>query len=142
MIYLDSSALVKRYVSEPGSADVARAINRNPVIATSRITLVEVRAALAAARRAGRFRQRSDSDAISAAFSADWLSFIAVDVDAGICEAAAGLAERHALRGYDAVQLASALFVASTLSPNALHFGTFDDDLRHASRTERLTPLF
>jgi predicted nucleic acid-binding protein len=47
--YLDASALVKRYVQEPGSEEVSRLIARARVVGTSAITRVEVTAALARA---------------------------------------------------------------------------------------------
>lgn len=142
MLYLDSSALVKRYVAEPGSADVASAIERDAVIATSRLTIVEVRAALAAARRAGRFRRAAELAAVIAAFTRDWAGIIVVEVDASLCESAASLADRHGLRGYDAVQLASAIVASSSVPSGTVRFGTFDTVLRRAARAERLALLF
>lgn len=44
-----------------------------------------------------------------AGFDEFWTSFVVLDVDASIAEAAAAVAERFALRSHDAVQLASAL---------------------------------
>ncbi len=44
--YLDSSALVKRYVEEPGSREVAGLIEQAALAGTAVITLVEVAAAL------------------------------------------------------------------------------------------------
>src|SRR5687768_9099048 len=130
MLYLDSSAIVKRYVAEAGTPAVQRAVALDPHVTTALLTQVEVRAALAAARRAGRFARGADAQRASAAFASDWQHIITIDVDEALCESAASLAERHALRGYDAMQLAAALFGASTVPAGSLHFGTFDGDLR------------
>ena len=51
LLFLDSSALVKRYVSEEGSAEVSAAIDADPNVVAAVITLTEVLAALAAAHR-------------------------------------------------------------------------------------------
>lgn len=50
MIYADTSALVKRYLDEPFSGDVDALLERG-VTAISRLTVVEVRCALARRRR-------------------------------------------------------------------------------------------
>ena len=44
ILYLDSSALVKRYVDEPGSAVVGEAISRAAIIGTGLISRAEVAA--------------------------------------------------------------------------------------------------
>ena len=49
ILYLDASALVKRYVDEPGSPDVREAIARAEVAGTALISRAEVAAALARA---------------------------------------------------------------------------------------------
>ena len=51
ILYLDASALVKRYVAEPGSAEVDGAISRAEVIGTVLFSRAEVAAALAKAVR-------------------------------------------------------------------------------------------
>jgi len=143
VLYLDSSALVKRYVSESGTPDVGRAIAADPDVTTVLVTQVEVRAALAAARRAGRFAMAGDAQRASTAFAHDWRSIIAITLDGDLCESAAALAERHALRAYGAVQLAAALFAASVMpTGESLRFGTFDADLRRAARAEDLALAF
>ena len=59
LFYLDASALVKRYVREPGSTWV-RTLVDDPanVILTSAISLVEVSAAIAICVRTGKLRPR------------------------------------------------------------------------------------
>ena len=109
--YVDSSAVVKRYVSEPGST-VVREILRVAAlhdIHMSEIGGVEVVAALA---RKGRERDRPSDQFQRAiaefeqAFDTRW--FI-VRTTPLLFSQARQLAVRHFLRGYDAVHLAAAL---------------------------------
>ena len=53
LVYFDASALVKLCVCEPGSELASALWNRADVVATSRLSDTEVRAALAAGERAG-----------------------------------------------------------------------------------------
>jgi predicted nucleic acid-binding protein len=75
MIYVDTSTLLKWYVAEAASERVAAFIEANPVLAISRLTLVEARCALHRRGRAFR-RLRAESDAAIESFRAD--------VDAGL----------------------------------------------------------
>jgi predicted nucleic acid-binding protein len=50
ILYLDASALVKRYVAEPGSAEVAALIGRAQAVGTGVVSRAEVAAALAKGR--------------------------------------------------------------------------------------------
>ena len=136
MLYLDSSAAVKRYVAETGTALVQAAIQQDPFVATVIITRVEVHAALAAAARAGRVL---NLPALVATFRRDWSNHLVISIDNALVDHASDLAERHALRGYDAVQLAAAL--AASQAAGALRFGTFDLALRRAALAEGLSLL-
>lgn len=53
MIYVDTSALIKRYITEPNSDEFDAFFMARSPIAVSRLTLVEIRSALARRRRAG-----------------------------------------------------------------------------------------
>lgn len=132
MIYLDSSAAVKLYIAEVGSAELMAAVAADPARVTARITFVEVAAALAAAARVGRL---ADLASAMSAFRADWAGLVVVDLDQLLAESAAVLATRHALRGYDAVQLAAAFAVVRG-NPTRIKFATFDDALSRAAAAE------
>jgi len=106
MLYLDSSALVKRYVREVGRELVAAAVASDPYVATSILSIVQVHAALAAAVRAGRI---PDMGTVISAFRNHREQYIMIGIDSRLIEEAAEATERHALHGYDAVQLAFAL---------------------------------
>jgi uncharacterized protein len=137
MIYLDSSAIVKRYVAEAGSTFVQAAIHRDPYVATTILSAVEVRAAFAAADRAGRIAHHVT---LVATFLRDWTAYITISIDAAIVASAGDLAEKHGLRGYDAVQLACALEAAGKTA--GVPFGTFDRALSSAAAAEGLPLLF
>ena len=123
--YFDSSAFVKLVMAEDGT-DVADATWDACEIATSsRLAYPEVRAALAAARRAGRL------DDVTLAAAEDrweeyWSSVTVIEVDPGLAQRAGALAGEHSLRGADAVHLASLLTLAD---PTAL-FAAWDHRLR------------
>lgn len=53
MLYVDTSALIKRYITEPNSDEFDAFFMAHTPIAISRLTLVEMRSALARRRRAG-----------------------------------------------------------------------------------------
>ncbi len=63
MIYLDTSALLKRYIMEPESAAFEDFFAANAPFHSSRLTLVEARSALARRRRAGQITRKLESDA-------------------------------------------------------------------------------
>lgn len=109
-IYFDTSAFVKLLVAEAGSEDAARLWDAADAIASSRLLYPETAAALAAARRARRLTDRQHRDA-KALLEEMWAAIHPVEVSAAVAESTASLAERCALRGYDAVHLASALAV-------------------------------
>lgn len=108
--FLDSSALVKRYVSETGTAFVTDLTDpaTGHRLYVARITGVEVIAALARRGRAGEVA----ADALAAALSQFRQEFTTlyriVEITSSLLSDAMRLAETCAVRGYDAVQLAAA----------------------------------
>jgi predicted nucleic acid-binding protein len=135
--YLDASALVKRYVVERGSRETIALTADAELIATSIVTRAEVAAAFAKAVRVGlvideraRRAQRS--------FAADWPDLVRVPVTEALVERAEALAGDHRLRGYDAVQLASALTWQEAAGTQIL-LATFDQQLWEAAPKVGLT---
>lgn len=108
VVCFDSSAFVKLLVEEDGSDLAARLWDGADVVAASRLAVPEVRAALAAARRAGRLDRSAERRA-----SRDWDEFGSatrvVELTPAVAAAAADLASRLVLGGADAVHLASAM---------------------------------
>jgi predicted nucleic acid-binding protein len=134
--YLDSSALVKRYVEEPGSREVAGLIDQAALAGTAVITRVEVAAALAKAIRA-RSLSREEAGAALQAIEEDWESLVRLQLTELLISRAASLAWQHGLRGYDATHLSAALFWSEMLGePVAL--ATYDRQLWKAARDHEL----
>ena len=73
-LYLDSSALVKRYIDEPHSEAVAHLMDDTLAIGTSAISRVEVGAALARAARGNRLDAEGARGA-QEQFAEDWPDF-------------------------------------------------------------------
>ena len=132
-LYLDTSALVKCYVAEPGSEDVVRRIEEAAAVATSLVTRAEVAAALASAVRSGRVDEE-DARRAHRRFLSEWPDLGRVPVTEKLIQHADTLAWDHGLRGYDAVQLAAALAcrnMIGTLGADVV-LATFDHRLRDA----------
>jgi uncharacterized protein len=111
LYYFDSSALVKRYTSERGTAWVLGITDPGAgnIIFIARIAAVEVVSAITRAVRVGSVTS-TDAFSAKANFRHDYLNqYRAMEITAGLIMRAMALAEQYALRGYDAVQLAAAV---------------------------------
>jgi predicted nucleic acid-binding protein len=105
--YLDSSAVVKLFLDDEGGGESLRlAIGGSGVFVTSRLTLVETAAALAAARRSGRLSATEHASAL-ASFRHVWAAMEVVELTAELADDAAEAADSFSLRAGDAVQFAS-----------------------------------
>lgn len=139
ILYLDTGALVKLYVPEPDSPRVKQRVDASEMAATSRVAYAEARAAFARKRRERAVTPR-DYRTMVQDFDDDWDSFFVVDVSPTLIKRAGQLAETFALRGYDAVHLASAVIVSEE-GDQAVMFACFDDKLARAARRQGLTVL-
>lgn len=143
--YLDASALVKRYAPEPGSDWVLEITDPTAghTIILSEITLAEVAAALAAKQRAPRGLTLEERDRALSRFLQDCAEiFLLLQVDRSGIDRAVELTQSHRLRGYDAVQLATALIANDDLVKQEhppLVFVASDNDLLAAARADGLT---
>jgi predicted nucleic acid-binding protein len=142
--FVDSSALVKRYVVEPGTAWVRRLTRRSPGrrIYLARITAVEVTAAVAR-RRKGKTLTAAKAASILYRFRQHLAGrYTLIDISPVLLDDAMRLANVHALRAYDAVQLAAALTIrlqrqAAGFPPVAMI--SADQALNDAATAEGLT---
>jgi len=142
--FLDSSAVVKRYVSETGTAWILSLTD--PVVGNhihiARITGVEVVSAITRRMHSGSLSTADAATALSD-FRYDFSrAYRIVDISASLIVHAMQLAEIHALRGYDAVQLAAALEVNSyrlTLGIPIFTLVSADTALNAAATAEGLT---
>lgn len=127
MLYLDASALVKRYVDEEGRKDVLRAMDDASAWSICRIGFVETARAvgLAAGPKAVEKVEK------------EWPAFDVVEVDRDLAEHAAQLTRSAELRTLDALHLAAAL----ALPGGDLTVATWDVRLNRAARYHGLETL-
>jgi predicted nucleic acid-binding protein len=111
ILYLDTSAWLKLYVDERGTQEVIAAVQSAELVAISRIAYAEARAALARVLREKRTTHAEHRKRI-AALDADYVEVLKVEVSEEVIRQAGELAESHALRGFDAIQIASAGWLA------------------------------
>jgi uncharacterized protein len=130
-LYLDTSALVKRYIVETGSPDVNQWIEGAPVVATSLITRAETSSAITRAIRVGILPQDLAQNALFD-FRAEWPNFLRLSLTEHTISKADELAWSYGLRGYDAVHLASAISWQEMLR-EPITMMTFDQQLSIAS---------
>ncbi len=131
ILYLDTSALLKRYVAEQGSVEVAALIAQATVVGTCMIARAEMSAALAKAVRMGTLIS-NDADMALQVFRNDWPHLARIQVTETVVSRADGLAWGLGLRGNDAVHLASALWWRDVLGEDIV-FEAFDLKLRQAA---------
>ena len=139
ILYLDASALVKRYVTEIGSTDVNNAINDAQIVGTSLVSRAEVSAALAKTVRLGILAEESALAALQI-FKEEWPSLMRIQVTEMVVALADRLAWTHNLRGYDSIHLASAIVWQESLA-KSVTMATFDRQLWLAANNEGL-PMF
>lgn len=111
VVYFDSSALVKLVVEEVGSELAAELWDGCDAAVSSRLAYPEVRAALAAAGR-NHDLDPAGQAAAENAWEEYWSATRPVELTRAVEQSAGQLAARHALRGADAIHLASALAVS------------------------------
>ena len=140
MIYfLDASALVKRYVAERGSDVIRGLVHRRRPLAASRISSVEIPAAIWKRARAGDVAADA-AKRIVARVAPDLAEMRVVEVRVTLLDRATDLVARRPLRAYDAVQLASAAWLASETGL-AITFACCDAGLAAAAKAEGLRVL-
>jgi predicted nucleic acid-binding protein len=131
IVYLDASALVKRYVAEANSLSVTSLITKASAVGTAVISRAEVSAALGKATRMKALKRVEAASALQA-FTADWENLIRLQITEVLIARAASLAWDHSLRGYDAVHLAAATFWQEMLGQPVV-LATFDRQLWHGA---------
>ena len=132
ILYLDTSAWLKLYVAERGRQEVIAAVQSAELVAISRIAYAEARAAMARVLREKRTTHAEHRKRV-AALNADYAEVLKIEVSEDVVRQAGELAESHALRGFDAIQLASATWLArKTRKPVRLL--AFDERVNEAAR--------
>ncbi|WP_265522913.1 type II toxin-antitoxin system VapC family toxin [Oerskovia flava] len=142
LVYFDASALVKLCVPESGSVLASRLWNGADLVATSRLSDTELRAALASGARSGLLDRSAHDDAL-ATWESLWPALHVVEVTAAVADRAGAMlggpgtaagADGHALRGADAVHVASAL----TLQHEDTLVAAWDEHVSRAARSHGL----
>jgi uncharacterized protein len=137
ILYLDTSSIVKLYLAEAHSPDVRGWSEKAEIVATCRVAYPEMVSALTRRYRS-RDLSKPDYELLLKTFHAEWSHFAVVDFD----EITAGrLAEKHGLRGFDAVHLATAKQLKNSQPHISLAFSSFDSDLNKAAAAEKLNVL-
>jgi len=131
--FLDTSALIKRYVMEPGSEHVRLLLRRNVDVALARITEAEAYAAVARAVRMN-VLTGEDRDRVLEQIAIDVAAARVVEIRRVVVSAVREIVARWPLRGYDAVQLSCALRLQS--EGLAVTFWCADEALASAARGE------
>ena len=141
-VYLDTSALVKLYIEEAGTARITAltAEHQDVQVIILDISLIESRSAVRRRQREGdipsadadRVLRRMEDDAAAA--------FLLQPSTSAVMEEAARLIDRHPLRAYDALQLAGCL-VAGQDVPGPLTFVCADSRLCEAASLEGVPTL-
>ena len=139
MIYLDTSALVKRFVAEPASDRVGRLIAEETSVATAKIAYPEIYSGLTRKWRE-KDLSRSDYELACRQFEMDWEAYVRVELHDDILHTSRDLIQRYPLRGFDAVHLASALYLEKALG-EPVSFVAADRRLLEAARRESLATV-
>jgi predicted nucleic acid-binding protein len=141
ILYVDTSAVVKALLLEPGSSDVESWYAEADVVAASVITYAQTCAAL------GRSARMHGSDAVAleasvAELEAQWAEFLVLPVSERV---AGDVALRHRLRGMDAVQLSTAMVLRTLVAEHAptaeVVCASYDLRLREAAEREGFATL-
>jgi predicted nucleic acid-binding protein len=141
--FLDTSALVKKYMTEKGSVWIAMLTDPDSdmKIILSRVTWVETLSAFSRLRR----ENKIDADMLAQTvhvFTTEWESqYHIVEIEQSDIATAGHLVQRHPLRAYDSIQLACALKIYSAFSrtaPSAFSFVSADSHLLAAAQAEGL----
>jgi uncharacterized protein len=143
LYYLETSALVKLYVREPGTdrlLQLASAGLENRLVVLA-VSAIEVRSAIRRRERAG------DLDSKIAALLLNHLEqhlqavFVRQVLSDPLLDCAAEMIDRYALRAYDAIQLAGCVLLKVTSGSDIPTFVCADRQLLEAARSELIPVL-
>lgn len=136
ILYLDTSALVKRYFKESYSDEVISRWTSAAQIVTSSVAYAEIMAATFRKMREEGLQDKRISKIVQL-FQREWESFIRVEVSDVLNARIHSAVEKYPLRGFDAIHLASAMVIHERV-PTDFLFGCFDQGLAFAANSEGL----
>ncbi len=139
LYFLDTSALVKLYVQEPGTDRLLPLISDRPEnrFAVLAIAAVEIRSAIRRRQRAGDIETEAATAILENVQSHLETRFIRQAVNETVIDSALEMIDRYTLRAYDAVQLAGCL-VLCAITAELFTFICSDHQLLEAARSEQL----
>jgi predicted nucleic acid-binding protein len=142
LYFLDTSALVKLYVQEPGTDQLLHLIGDYPEnrFAVLAISVVELRSAIRRRQRAGDIEASVTIAVLESVQRHMESRFLRQAVNDTVIDTALEMIDRYALRAYDAVQLAGCLVICRTAA-DAFTFVCSDHRLLEAARSEQLKVL-
>lgn len=141
--FLDSSALIKRYARETGTAWVVDLCRRSPgtSIFIARVTPVEAVTALEKQQRAGALTEDAFDMAVNHLMRNVDDRFAFVEISKRLVSFAVPLVRRYGLRGFDAIQLAAAIDISyqrTSVGLEKVIFVSSDNKLNRAALAEGL----
>lgn len=139
ILALDTSALIKRYISEDDSETIQAIWTSATHLSASWILEAEMLATFARKRREG-IIPATDLDAAERHFLTDWLSFIRVE-PYRVSMLLPGLHRAYSLRGADSIHLASTILLRTLIPNETITFATADQRLATAANVEGLVTL-
>jgi predicted nucleic acid-binding protein len=135
MNYLDSSAIIKRFTAEKGSERVQSIIEQEGPVATAKITYAEIHSGLARKKREG-FLSSGQYALICRRVEVDWSAYVRMELTDEVLSLARALIQRHPLRGFDAIHLASALILKASLGEQVTFAGADERQLQAAAKEQ------
>jgi predicted nucleic acid-binding protein len=139
IVYLDTSSLVKLYVEETGSEKIRDIAYNATVISTSKIAYAEARAAFARKQKEDGFTINTLRKIVED-LNRDWESYFVVEITDGLIRSAGDIAEKHLLRGFDSIHLASAINLRDKTGAE-IYFSSNDARLNRAAEKEKIVVL-
>jgi uncharacterized protein len=139
MIYLDSSALVKRYIEEQGSDKVDALLKETAIIATSRLAYPEILAALTRRHRGGDLTAMV-FERVKSQFRTDWESLAVIEMRVEVLRFVDRLIAKHALKGADSIHLSTALWLKEKTKQKVIVVAS-DEELLRSAQIENLGAL-
>jgi predicted nucleic acid-binding protein len=139
LYFLDTSAVAKLYIREPGTDQMVRlTAGKGNQFVLLAITQVEFRSAVRRRQREGDL-DRVEAEVLLRDFAMHFDGFfLRQAMSEAVFDAACGLIDNHPLRAYDAVQLAGCLALRSSNTPEHPVFVCSDDNLLAAAEAEGL----
>lgn len=136
-IYLDASALVKRYAQERGSEAIAHIFEVANQVFTCKIAFAEVMATFRKKRDEGAVEE-SLIETLAGQFEEDWGAISTVDLSPELHAIVRHRVFHHSLRALDLLHLSAALVLRNAARIPVV-FVCSDQDLLEAARRESLT---